>query len=305
MADIGLNDHHQQNIISYLRFARYNRSQTLRSIQACCQDIKDSRLLEETYTSDEVMEVLQDLSEMISSEVDSELLNVSHTNTLLLRQMFSQAEKWHLKLQADISELENKELLDEIAQFEEQQFDSNPSSKTTSLLSVNKSKLEPLNEGGPTALLQVEINRLQDENKKLRERMKVLEGKAASVLDEKGKLEADLQKTRTELSSKPGSKAYSKDLADLESQMAAMKSDLKKNSAAGNAKAASIEEDLIQTKHDVLRLQHELEESRKELTKKFNETTQYKNMKQMLTSKNEQLKDLRGRLRRYEPDGDM
>ena len=35
-----------------------------------------------------------------------------------------------------------------------------------------------------------------------------------------------------------------------------------------------------------------------DLVKKFNETTQYKNMKQMLTSKNEQIKELRSRLRK-------
>ena len=36
-----------------------------------------------------------------------------------------------------------------------------------------------------------------------------------------------------------------------------------------------------------------------DLAKKFNETTQYKNMKQMLTSKNDQIKDLRSRLRKW------
>ncbi|XP_068741754.1 leucine zipper transcription factor-like protein 1 isoform X3 [Montipora capricornis] len=55
-------------------------------------------------------------------------------------------------------------------------------------------------------------------------------------------------------------------------------------------------------KHEILKLQHDLEEAEKDLAKKFNETTQYRNMKQMLTSKNEQLKDLRSRLRKYEPD---
>ncbi|XP_068741758.1 leucine zipper transcription factor-like protein 1 isoform X4 [Montipora capricornis] len=54
--------------------------------------------------------------------------------------------------------------------------------------------------------------------------------------------------------------------------------------------------------HEILKLQHDLEEAEKDLAKKFNETTQYRNMKQMLTSKNEQLKDLRSRLRKYEPD---
>lgn len=36
-----------------------------------------------------------------------------------------------------------------------------------------------------------------------------------------------------------------------------------------------------------------------ELEKKFNQTNAYKNMKQMLDKKNEQLKDLRKRLNRY------
>ena len=39
---------------------------------------------------------------------NDELLNTSHTNILLLKQLFSQAEKWHLNLDTDMSELENR-----------------------------------------------------------------------------------------------------------------------------------------------------------------------------------------------------
>ena len=52
--------------------------------------------------------MLDGLLSLVRGEVDSELLNTAHTNILLLRQMFMIAEKWHLKLQADISELENR-----------------------------------------------------------------------------------------------------------------------------------------------------------------------------------------------------
>ena len=41
---IGLNESHQNEIVNYLRFARYNRGQTLKSIDSCFSDIKDSRL---------------------------------------------------------------------------------------------------------------------------------------------------------------------------------------------------------------------------------------------------------------------
>ena len=52
--------------------------------------------------------MLDDLLEVVHGDVESELINTAHTNVLLLRQLFQQAEQWHLKLQADISELENR-----------------------------------------------------------------------------------------------------------------------------------------------------------------------------------------------------
>lgn len=66
------------------------------------------RLNEDTYTLDEVEEMIDGLQTVVRSSVETELINDAHTNVLLLVQLFSQAEKWHLKLQSDISELENQ-----------------------------------------------------------------------------------------------------------------------------------------------------------------------------------------------------
>ena len=52
--------------------------------------------------------MLDSLCGVLKADVDSDLLNSSHTNALLLRQLFQQAEKWHLKLQANIAEIEDK-----------------------------------------------------------------------------------------------------------------------------------------------------------------------------------------------------
>ena len=52
--------------------------------------------------------MLDGLLSVVRSEVEDEFINAAHTNVLLMRQMFIQSEKWHLKLQADISELENR-----------------------------------------------------------------------------------------------------------------------------------------------------------------------------------------------------
>ncbi|KAK2564839.1 Leucine zipper transcription factor-like protein 1 [Acropora cervicornis] len=240
--------------------------------------VGNSLLVEDTYTLDEVTDMLDGLCSVVRGEVESELINSAHTNVLLLRQVFSQAEKWHLKLQADISELENRDLIEEIAKFEEREFST---AKSTSQAKFSKlslvPKLEPLNEGGGAALLQLEINRLNEENTKLRDRIKILEGKATSAIGERSKLQADLENTQAALKAKSSGKTKEKGLSS----------------------AATLQDELTNCKHEILKLQHDLEEAEKDLAKKFNETSQYRNMKQMLASKNEQIKDLRSRLRKY------
>ena len=67
-----------------------------------------NRLMENTYTDDEVRDMLTDIGNVIASEIDSELINSSHTNVLVLQQVFAQAQKWHLDLDADLAELENR-----------------------------------------------------------------------------------------------------------------------------------------------------------------------------------------------------
>lgn len=67
-----------------------------------------SRLVDETFTVDEVRDMLDGLQLVVRGEVETELINTAHTNVLLLRQLFSQAEKFYLRLQTDISELENR-----------------------------------------------------------------------------------------------------------------------------------------------------------------------------------------------------
>ena len=66
------------------------------------------RLLDSTYTIDEIEDVWSDLQSIVSGDVESELIAFSHTNVLLLKQIFEQAQKWHLNLEADLAELENR-----------------------------------------------------------------------------------------------------------------------------------------------------------------------------------------------------
>ena len=51
-----------------------------------------------------------------------------------------------------------------------------------------------------------------------------------------------------------------------------------------------------------LEVQHQLNMAEKELEKKFSQTGAYKNLKKMLASKNDTIKEMRKKLNAYEPD---
>ncbi|XP_041101157.1 leucine zipper transcription factor-like protein 1 isoform X2 [Polyodon spathula] len=292
MAELGFSEHHQNEVINYMRFARSKRALRLKTVDSCFQDLKDSRLVEETFTVDEVSDMLDGLQVVVHGEVESELIHTAHTNVLLLRQLFSQAEKFYLKLQTDVSELENRELLEQVAEFEKAEFTS---SNKKANQDSNKPKLAPLNEGGVSELLNKQIFRLQDENEKLKARLRTIESQATSALDEKSKLERalkDLQRVQGD----------QKEITNLEDTVSALRSDFQKTLNASTVTQKNLEENLVATKHDFLKVQEQLTMAEKELEKKFQQTAAYRNMKEMLTKKNDQIKEIRKRLSKYEPD---
>uniref|UniRef100_A0A8D0G6Z2 Leucine zipper transcription factor-like protein 1 n=1 Tax=Sphenodon punctatus TaxID=8508 RepID=A0A8D0G6Z2_SPHPU len=187
------------------RFARSKRGLRLKTVDSCFQDLKDSRYHKE--------------------------------GTILkpIPTLFSQAEKWYLKLQTDISELEN---------------------------------------------------RLQEENEKLKTRLKTIETQVVKIVF----LFLPLKLNTTQ------------DISELEETVAALKCQFEKTLNDSTASQKSLEENLVTTKHDLLKVQDQLSMAEKELEKKFQQTAAYRNMKEILTRKNDQMKELRKRLSKYEPE---
>ncbi|KAK7881571.1 hypothetical protein WMY93_029980 [Mugilogobius chulae] len=297
MADFGFNEHHQNEMINYMRFARSKRVLRLKTIDSCFEELKDSRLVDETFTVDEVRDMLDGLQVVVRGEVETELINTAHTNVLLLRQLFTQAEKFYLRLTSDISELENRELLEQVAEFEKTDFKTSDKSNQES----NKPKLAPLNEGGVSELLNKEIARLQEENDKMKARLRTLETQAMSALDEKSKAERALKEIQ-KVQGEQKLLARSQEISCLEDTVAALKEDYEKSLNANAASQKDLQESLVSAKHELLRVQEQLSLAEKELDKKFQQTAAYRNMKEILTKKNEQIKELRKSLQRYEPD---
>ncbi|KAK8743004.1 hypothetical protein OTU49_001481, partial [Cherax quadricarinatus] len=197
MSELGLSEEHRVCMSGYLRFTRYQRAHHLRSVDACFQDVKDTRLVEETYTAEEVMEMLEALEDVVRAEVETELIHASHTTSLLLAKLFTQAQKWHLTLTVDTSDLENQELLDEIKKFEEQDVQPRPSME---LPSPKRRVLAPLTDvDGPMGLLQAEMHRLSSHNEELKVKLEQAEAKARDLEKGKTEMSVNLQAARDEV----------------------------------------------------------------------------------------------------------
>ncbi|PKU32260.1 leucine zipper transcription factor-like protein 1 [Limosa lapponica baueri] len=156
-----------------------------------------------------------------------------------------------------------------------------------------KPKLAPLNEGG-SELLNKTVACLQEENEKLKIRLKTIETQATTALDEKSKLEKslkDLQMIQGDQKTNAN-----QDITELENKVAALKCQFEKTLNDSTANQKFLEENLVTTKHDLLKVQDQLSTAEKELEKKFQQTAAYRNMKEILTKKNEQIKDLRKKL---------
>uniref|UniRef100_T1J0I5 Leucine zipper transcription factor-like protein 1 n=1 Tax=Strigamia maritima TaxID=126957 RepID=T1J0I5_STRMM len=299
MADLGLNKHHHQSILNYIRFARFQRVQCLRTISALFSAV-NARLIDDTFTKEEVEDVLKDVQITVRGEVESELINSSHTNAILLRQLFQQAEQWHLKLLADTAQLENSELLKQIKSFEEQELLGTKRDKTTKP-SPTRTKLSPMNESAGTKLLQKKIDELIAELETIDANRQTAEAKAVVALKEKSILaeqmhvmeaELTLLRVQTKQSSPSAHKKavmlgvdeMQKQLQQLQARIAHMEAD---------SKEKLLETELKRNKQELLKVKMQLEIAQEELEMNFNQTTAYNNMKKILLKKNDQIKNLR------------
>ena len=66
------------------------------------------RLFDETYTRDEVEDMMESVLEAVRTDMEGELIHVTHTNCVILNSLFHQAQKWHLELNLDLAEAEDE-----------------------------------------------------------------------------------------------------------------------------------------------------------------------------------------------------
>lgn len=301
MSSSGVSESHQNLIVQFLKFHRKRRSEFLGEVTQIFDDNKESRLHESTYTTEEVVEILDETSSVIRSDLENELMYTCHSMAVLLRQLVSQAEQWHLTLDADVGELNSKDKIAQIAKFEQQ---IERGENTALLPSV--AKLNPIADGGGgTTLLKKEITKLKDELDLNKHKLDQSEQKNSNILkqnvaistayqnikDRVNELEPTLQEKIEEL------KIRDEDVGKLTVSLGEANSTISEVKALGAENADEVRSELTKLKHEFLAKQSELQQLTKDLDTKITNTTQYQNMKKMLAKKNEMIKQMRKELK--------
>ncbi|VDK62830.1 unnamed protein product [Anisakis simplex] len=140
--ELGLSDHHENNLIEYLKFCRLQRQSRIATVKALFNDTLKKKVQDETYTKDEIKQLLMELREVTGGELESELINMAHMNLLLFRQLSAQAkqqfdlqaEKFNVNLFMNLSELEDRQLLDAVEVFEKEHFERKTAIRTATIL---------------------------------------------------------------------------------------------------------------------------------------------------------------------------
>ncbi|KAJ1520926.1 hypothetical protein ONE63_004004 [Megalurothrips usitatus] len=298
-ADLSLNETHQELLKRYSQFARYQRAQNMKAMQFAFQDVIDSRLLEATYTSEEVREMLTTLGDVVRGDMETELISFAHINVLLIQQLCSQAEKWHLRLKVDLDQLQNQELLEKVKAWE--------MGEDQPFAARRIEKLEPLaSEGsqGPAQLLREQNDVLRQENTSHQNTIHELQGQVHRIEQERNMLLRSVAELKVQMDQFQNANLSQKEelennhIEEVENQLSALTCSLRETEEGRQ----EIQSQLEQTSEQLLAVQAQLQLAEQELERKFSQTAAYATMKKILSNKNEQIKDLRKRLQSYEPD---
>jgi len=265
--ELGLDQHHQTELVQFLRFSRMLREQRLNVVNAVFDDVLKKQLNDQMMTREEVINLLRALQAVIRGEMESELINATHISLLLFRQLCGQAEKWHLKLCTNLSELEDRQLLDAVQVFEKRQLDTFVDTKTPDILR----KLDIIASYEHGVELKTEMDRLRAENEQLKKREQIIVRQV--VEKEDPKLAAELANTRNRM--------------EL----------LQHDNELDKLKAIELEDQLKSVRGRLEEVNEQLTMKETELEKKFAKTNAYLSMRQILNSKNKQIKEMRQKLK--------
>eukprot|EP00164_Ancoracysta_twista_P005809 GFYU01007985.1.p1 GENE.GFYU01007985.1~~GFYU01007985.1.p1 ORF type:complete len:297 (+),score=85.95 GFYU01007985.1:69-959(+) len=285
-----LSEYNKENILKYIRYARIKRDQHMKEVDLVFDDMRDG-LYMDSYSTDEVAGVLGDAQNNIRSALQTELLAQSQVVVAVMKQMFMEADKHSVSLFVDTSSLEDRSVLDQMKRLENAAFGAGTASSR---------KLDSI--GSQKGLVE-ENQSLKDELEQFRDRFAKLQAQCTDILKEKSNMTADIRRLEEDLQdARSGIASGQGQVQQMQSRMADMQHEQGQLSQLSAQEVNQLRAELSNCQMALQRQNQEVDELNNQLAGRVNDTRQFKQLKDMITKKNDQVRDLRERLRRYEPD---
>jgi leucine zipper transcription factor-like protein 1 len=278
----GLSPASRDFLQKYFFWAKKKRSLHVKDIEGEIYEYKTVSLLDDTYNKADVIDILNGLLAILKVTVEKDQKDTTHTFGEILRQALLQADKGGVEIHPDIECLDNVGLIATIGLLEKNVTEGKgalgpigggvpkPKPGAMPLAPISAAPVAP---AGPS---EKELE-LEAENKRIQEKLQKIQQQYTTMMQEKTKLSQEL---------------------------ASIKDSTEATAANASARALALEKEKEELKAAIERKDAEIESGQKQLTGKLADSSQFKTLKKLLNQKTQQVKELRTKLEKYEPDGE-
>eukprot|EP01022_Parablepharisma_sp_SALTPOND_P026631 TRINITY_DN64514_c2_g1_i1.p3 TRINITY_DN64514_c2_g1~~TRINITY_DN64514_c2_g1_i1.p3 ORF type:complete len:300 (-),score=69.84 TRINITY_DN64514_c2_g1_i1:71-970(-) len=280
---IDLTEEHKEMLMKYIKFFKIKNDHSVKEVNLAIKDIRDDkftpfsqpfyRITGDLYSRAEVEEMFNKVTSEVSKTLANELDASTRMAAVFVQMVMNEAQKAGITLQAEVSYMENQHAfqysnlnsksLEELKSFEEGYTKIAKKGETKSKAGVGLARLPTLQGGysnDPRILM--ELDEVKEQNAALKEKIRKLEEKMIEIAKTKGDIE--IQKQEEE-----------------------------KLAKAGAETAESLKDKLEEKEKEVVKLKKEVEE-------RISQSTQVASMKKIIQQKNDQINDLKNRLKKHE-----
>ena len=262
------------------------------------------RLNEEMYNVDEVENMLASLSDTLQATVRQHMERTAFMAVLLVRQLLEGGASNDVDLLSSIHlpQLEDQKAISEIARI---RIDAPPADKSRAKRRLRSVKDENVR-------LHDKVSDLETSNEMLREKCAGAEEQVQTLVLSQKNMKAQLhamkkalkhlkKALRREQKVKSSSSSTSSSSSKQEEEEHSSSATTTETSSSSDTIAALLR-DIDRANKRIGDADEELMNIRMEAKKRISKSKQFQQMKKLLQRKNEQLKHLRARLEKYEPD---
>ena len=259
----GLTNESRAILEAYLQWGRLRLEKFSRDLSYETQAYADGNLLQASYSPGDVTQVLRGQVSMINASLEKQLAFVNHASAALMRAVLYEADRHRIPLEVNAPEVLGNTGAQTAVEQHEQRLVGGPRGKLAPLSAVDM--------GGEAGRQLAEAN---DEIRRLNDKVRKMTDQLTSVMNEKSGLVSEIHGLKDQLVKTNQALELSADSGN-----------------AGGGDSAGV----------IQQLRAEVAAANKELVMRVNQTTQFTQLKTLLAKRNDQVKELRAALSRYDP----